>query len=148
MDQAIEMFRAALEESDGAPDIVCLLAQVLWAKGGEQQRGVARDQLFDCVEKHPGHIGAIPLLGVIAVLDGDQETIEAVTSDLQGLRATDDLDVQQQRKLGELVQPLLLSGTVLPVMRSTVSDDFCNAVSFQAARMDPAGGFHRRTISC
>jgi len=110
MDQAIEMFRAALEESDGAPDIVCLLAQVLWAKGGEQQRGVARDQLFDCVEKHPGHIGAIPLLGVIAVLDGDQETIEAVTSDLQGLRATDDLDVQQQRKLGELVAAIAALG--------------------------------------
>ncbi|KAI9871744.1 MAG: Superkiller protein 3, partial [Pleopsidium flavum] len=110
MDQAIEMFRAALEESDGAPDIVCLLAQVLWAKGGEQQRGVARDQLFDCVEKHPGHVGAITLLGVIAVLDGDQESIEAVTSDLQGLRANDGLDVQQQRRLGELLAAISALG--------------------------------------
>lgn len=110
MDQAIEMFRAALVESDEAPDIVCLLAQVLWAKGGEKQRSVARDQLFDCVEKHPGHVGAIILLGVTAVLDDDQETLEAVTSDLQGLRANDDLDAHQRQKLGELLAAIATLG--------------------------------------
>lgn len=110
MDEAIEMFRAALEESDGAPDIVCLLAQVLWAKGGEQHRGIARDQLLDCVEKHPGHIEAITLLGVIALLDNDRETIDAVTSDLQRLRAKDDTSPHQQRQLEKLLAAVAALG--------------------------------------
>lgn len=111
MDPAIGMFRTALEETDGDPDIVCLLAQVLWAKGGEQERNVAREQLFDCVEKHPGHINAMTLLGVIAVLDGDQATIEAVTADLQALRTQDGIDSQQQRKVGEVLAAIATLGS-------------------------------------
>ncbi|KAF6241111.1 hypothetical protein HO173_000905 [Letharia columbiana] len=103
MDQAISMFRSALEETQGNPDIVCLLAQVLWAKGGDKERSVAREQLFDCVENHPGHSGAIILLGVIAVLDDDRDTIEAVTVDLEGLRTRDSLTVQEQSKVAELL---------------------------------------------
>lgn len=110
MDQAIEMFRAALEESDGVPDIVCLLSQVLWAKGGEQHRGIAREQLLDCVEKHPGHVEAITLLGVIALLDKDRATIEAVTSDLHRLRAKDDLTHHQQRQLEKLLAAVAALG--------------------------------------
>ena len=103
MDQAISMFRSALEETQGNPDIVCLLAQVLWAKGGEEERNVAREQLFDCVENYNGHIGAITLLGAVAVLDGDRDTIEAVKDDLQGLRTRDDLNEQQQSKVVQLL---------------------------------------------
>ena len=103
MDQAISMFRSALEETQGNPDIVCLLAQVLWAKGGDDERSVAREQLFDCIEKHPGHSGAIILLGAIAVLDDDRDTIEAVTADLEGLRTRDSLSPQEQSKVAGLL---------------------------------------------
>ena len=103
MDQAILMFRTALEESDSNPDIVCLLAQVLWAKGGEQERSVAREQLFDCIEHNPTHAGAITLLAVIAILDDDEETLEAVTADLHGLRTRGDIDEQQQLKIGGIL---------------------------------------------
>ena len=103
MDQAISMFRSALEETQGNPDIVCLLAQVLWAKGGKDERTVAREQLFDCVEKYPGHSGAMILLGVIAVLDDDRDTIEAVTADLEGLRSRDSLTSQEQSKVTQLL---------------------------------------------
>ncbi|KZF21824.1 putative translation repressor/antiviral protein Ski3 [Xylona heveae TC161] len=99
MDDAIDAFRAALEESEGAPDVVCLLAQVLWAKGGEEERSVARDQLFDCVEKHPGHVNATLLLGVIALLDNDPDVIAAVSSDLHSLRTADGLDTLQGQKI-------------------------------------------------
>ncbi|SLM37046.1 Tetratricopeptide-like helical domain [Lasallia pustulata] len=111
MDPAIEMFRTALEETDGDPDIVCLLAQVLWAKGGEEERNIAREQLFDCVEKHPSHINAITLLGVTAVLDDDEATIEAVTADLQALRTHDGIDVHQQRKVGEVLAAIATLGS-------------------------------------
>ena len=103
MDESIIMFRSALEETNGDPDIVCLLAQVLWAKGGEEERNVAREQLFDCVEKHPDHFGAMTLLGVIAILDGDKDTIEAVTADLRSLRTRDSLNAQQQRKIARVI---------------------------------------------
>ncbi|KAI9783596.1 MAG: Superkiller protein 3 [Candelina submexicana] len=103
IDQAIEMFRSALEESDDAADIVCLLVQVLWAKGGEEEILVAREQLLDCVEKQPGHIGVTLLLGVIAVLDNDTDTLEAVESNLQAHRISDNVDNEHQRRIDELL---------------------------------------------
>ena len=103
MDQAISMFRTALEESEGSPDIVCVLAQVLWAKGGEQERIVAREQLFDCIANYPTHAGAITLLAVIAILDDDRETLEAVLEDLHNLRTRSDVDAQQQLRIGNLL---------------------------------------------
>ncbi len=111
MDQALSMFRSALEETQGDPDIICLLAQVLWAKGGDEERNVARAQLFDCVEKHSGHVDAIALLGAIAVLDDDQDTLEAVTADLKDLRTRDDLTEKQQSKVGQLLTAI---ATLLP----------------------------------
>lgn len=103
MDGAIMMFRAALEESHESPDIVCLLAQVLWAKGGDEEQTVVREQLFDCVQRHPEHASAICLLAVIAILDNDSETLEAVAADLHNLRTREDLEEQQKLKIGHLL---------------------------------------------
>ena len=115
MDQAIGMFRTALEETEGSPDAVCILAQVLWAKGGDEERNVARDQLFDCAQRHPGHASTIMLLAVIAMLDDDQDTLEAVAADLHDLRTRSDLDLQQQSRIGQLLAALAI--------RSDASDD-------------------------
>ena len=109
MDQAIAMFRTALEETDGSPDAVCILAQVLWAKGGVEERNVARDQLFDCAEKYPGHTSTIMLLAVIAMLDDDQDTLEAVAADLRDLRTRIDIDMHQQSRIGHLLAALATS---------------------------------------
>lgn len=105
-DQAIEMFRSALQETKGAPDIICLLAQVLWAKNGEDEQNVAREQLFDCIEKFPGHFGAITLLGVIAILDNDADAIEAVAADLQSLRTREELSSRQRLRVAQLLTAL------------------------------------------
>ncbi|KAJ5780523.1 Tetratricopeptide-like helical [Penicillium paradoxum] len=110
MDQAIDMFRDALEEADNAPDVVCLLAQVLWAKGGEENRSVAREQLLDCVMNHPGHIGAVTLLGAIALLDADHDAIEAVESDLNGMIARDDIDLHDRAKIIKLLSAISATG--------------------------------------
>lgn len=103
MDRAIDMFRDALQEAGNAPEVVCLLAQVLWAKGGEEERAVARQQLFDCVESHPDHVGAVTLLGAIALLDSDKDAIEAVESDLHGMITRDDIDIHGRTKLIKLL---------------------------------------------
>ncbi|KAL4921796.1 hypothetical protein BDW62DRAFT_96850 [Aspergillus aurantiobrunneus] len=102
MDNAIDMFRDALQEADNAPDVVCLLAQVLWAKGGEEERTVARQQLFECVESYPDHVGAVTLLGAIALLDDDKDVIEAVESDLQNMITRDDIGIHDRARLVKL----------------------------------------------
>lgn len=103
MDQAIQMFRRALEDTEGNPDIVCLLAQVLWAKGEQREQDVAREQLFHCVEKSPSHYGAITLLGAIAVIDRDTDTMEAVVDDLKSLQTREDLSPEQQLNVSQLL---------------------------------------------
>ncbi|OAA54539.1 antiviral protein [Niveomyces insectorum RCEF 264] len=71
------------------PDVVCLFAQVLWATGTDDARQRAQDELFGVIEAHPDHIQAILLLGVIAVLQGDEESGEAVTAALAELQDKD-----------------------------------------------------------
>ncbi|KAH8693970.1 putative translation repressor/antiviral protein Ski3 [Talaromyces proteolyticus] len=110
MDQAIDMFRDALQEADNDPDVVCLLAQVLWAKGGEEERSVAREQLFDSVEKHPDHVGAVTLLGAIALLDSDEDAIEAVYEDLQTMRTRDDIEIHDRAKVVKLLTTISALG--------------------------------------
>jgi superkiller protein 3 len=112
MDRAIDMFRDALQEADDAPEVVCLLAQVLWAKGGEEERSVARQQLFDCVENHPTHIGAVSLLGAIGVLDGDTDVLDAVESDLHGMITRDDIEIHDRTKLLKLLAAISTLGLV------------------------------------
>lgn len=103
---ALQYFEPALEESNGNPDAVCLLAQVLWAKGDEASRSRARDSLFDCVENHPDHVNTVLLLGIITLLDGDTESLEAVTASLQDLRATHTLTDAEQSRVGEVLRAI------------------------------------------
>ena len=100
---AIAMFREALQESQSNPDIVTVLSQILWARGGQKEQDVAREQLFDCLEEYPGHIGATSLLAVIAILDNDRDTLQAVTADLDLLWTHDDLGTQNKVKLTRLL---------------------------------------------
>ncbi|KAL8764608.1 MAG: hypothetical protein Q9209_007957 [Squamulea sp. 1 TL-2023] len=126
-DRAIEAFEAALEESQEDPDLVCLLSQVLWAKGGENEREVAFQQLFNCVEKHPGHVGTILLLGSISVLQDDHDTLEAVSEDLRALRIRDDLTPQQRKQLAQLLSVIATlypegqGRSIAPISEATTS---------------------------
>ncbi|CAD6569378.1 MAG: Superkiller protein 3 [Alectoria sarmentosa] len=145
MDQAIIMFRSALEETQGNPDIVCLLAQVLWAKGGNEERNVAREQLFDCVENHPDHSGAIVLLGVIAVLDDDRDTIEAVTADLEGLRTRDTLAAQNKSKVAQI---LMIISALFPGEEGQNASEISQATTTtMLAPSQPHGWLHLAGLS-
>jgi superkiller protein 3 len=103
MDDSLEMFKAALAESEENPDVVCLLSQVLWAKGGEEERDVARDQLFATIEANPEHLGSILLLGTIGVLDKSQDVAEAVLDDLRSFRAKEGLPREVKEKIDNLL---------------------------------------------
>ncbi|CAK7201910.1 Superkiller protein 3 [Sporothrix eucalyptigena] len=69
------------------PDVVCLFSQVLWASARDDARQRAQDELFAVIEAHPDHIQAILLLGVVALLNGDAESAEAVVAELVELEA-------------------------------------------------------------
>ncbi|CZT49959.1 related to SKI3-antiviral protein [Rhynchosporium secalis] len=103
---ALQYFNPALEESNGNPDAVCLLAQVLWAKGDDSSREQARDHLFSSVEKEPEHVQSILLLGTIALLDNDTDSLEAVSSTLQDLRTSHSINSLEQAQVGELLRAI------------------------------------------
>ncbi|KAI1812508.1 tetratricopeptide-like protein [Poronia punctata] len=101
-DAAVTYFETALEESEHDPDAACLLAQVLWATGTEDARERARTVLFDVIEKDPSHIQSVVLLGIIALLDVDEESLEAVVSELQALRTSDKATDAQRSHIGNV----------------------------------------------
>jgi superkiller protein 3 len=108
--EAVIYFELALEESNENPDAVSLLAQVLWATGEEEARDRARSSLFEVIEKHPGHVQSILLLGVIALLDNDTESIEAVISEINGLRTNDSITDLQQSQISRVLHSIAVLG--------------------------------------
>lgn len=103
MDESLEMFKAALTESKENPDVICVLSQVLWAKGGEDERDVAREQLFASVEAYPDHLQSILLLGAIGVLDNSPGVAEAIKDDLTTFRTKDGLSKADREKIDNLL---------------------------------------------
>jgi superkiller protein 3 len=114
MDGALVAFRAALEETKASPDILCSLAEVLWAKGGTAERGVAKEQLFDSIN-HAGdsaHVGSVVLLGAMVAIEGDTELMDAVIDELEPLRTRDKItptDLARVEKVLETMRDLSLS---------------------------------------
>ncbi|EHK23341.1 uncharacterized protein TRIVIDRAFT_56084 [Trichoderma virens Gv29-8] len=109
-DEAEKCFESALEESDNNPDATCLLAQVLWAQGTESAREKARGALFEVIEKHPEHVQSVLLLGVIALLDQDEASLEAVVEELQGLRTNDKVTAAEQSRIGQVLRAVASLG--------------------------------------
>ncbi|KFG82292.1 putative translation repressor/antiviral protein Ski3 [Metarhizium anisopliae] len=102
--EAETCFEEALEESDNNPDATCLLAQVLWAQGTEKSRDKAREVLFEVIERQPDHVHSILSLGVVALLDQDESSLEAVVEELQGLRTNDKVSTTEQSQIGEVLR--------------------------------------------
>ncbi|KAK7908941.1 antiviral protein [Apiospora marii] len=101
--EALTYLEAALEESNNNPDVICLLAQVLWAIGSEEARDRAREVLFSVIESDSTHVQSVLLLGVVALLDEDEESMEAVVSELQALRASVKPTDAEHAKIGEVL---------------------------------------------
>lgn len=109
LDAAIPYFRTALEATASDPDTICLLAQVLWAKGGATEKQVARDQLFTAVAKHDGHVGLLTLIGAMAVLDDDNddvETMRAIRADLERARVDTALGAREHARVEQVLEAL------------------------------------------
>ena len=107
IDQSIKMFQSALEASPSNPDVICMLAQVLWAKGGQVEKEAATSQLLDCISNNEGHIEAICLLAVIGLSDGDSAMIEAVEGDLKSLLTVNSTSDANKIKVGKVLAAVL-----------------------------------------
>ncbi|KAF3910944.1 hypothetical protein ABW20_dc0110431 [Dactylellina cionopaga] len=112
IDESLEMFRLALTESGEDPDVVVVLAQVLWAKGGEEERDVAMQQLMGSIEKNPEHLLSTMLLGVIGAMERDEGIIESVVEDLEGVRGDPKKSQEEVKRVNKLLLALAeISGT-------------------------------------
>ena len=108
---AVEYLEKALAESGGNPDAVCVLAQILWATDTEDARDQARTALFDVIERDPSHVQSVLLLGVIALLDEDDESLDAVVSELHALRTGDGLSDADHARIGEVLRAVAASSS-------------------------------------
>lgn len=134
MDSAILEFRSALEETEGDIEIICLLAKLLWTKGGKEERTVALDQLLSCVERSPGHFDATVILGAIAILEEKKDLIEAIFEDLQLLQTNEDLSFQQRRTINYLLN----MRAVLHPASSEVEDASNKSAATTAVMISPS----------
>ncbi|KAG6018127.1 hypothetical protein E4U54_002737 [Claviceps lovelessii] len=104
--EAETYFESVLEESGNRADTTCLLAQVLWAQGSEDSRDRAREALFGVIESQPDHVQSVLLLGVVALLDQDEGSLEAVVEELQSLRTNDKVTSADQSQIGEVLRSI------------------------------------------
>ena len=107
MEAALRAFEAALKESSAAPDVICFLAEVLWARGGTEERSVARDQLFDSLQNHPEHVDTAVLLGIMAVIDHNEETMEAVHEQLEEFRVSEGLNERDAARIERVLEAIV-----------------------------------------
>jgi superkiller protein 3 len=82
---------------------------VLWAKGGNNEKQVARDQLFTAIEKYEGHVGLLTLIGAMTVLDDDLETMSAIKDDLDRLRTKKNLSDQELVRVEKVIEAISIS---------------------------------------
>ncbi|KAL5612005.1 hypothetical protein BROUX41_000432 [Berkeleyomyces rouxiae] len=102
-ESAVENMQFALEETNGNPDAVCLLAQTLWATGAAKNRDQAREMLSEVVKKASKHVPSRLLLAVVSVLDEDPVSLKAVVEDLNIMRMTTGFDESMYKAIGTVL---------------------------------------------
>ena len=123
-DKALDMLGSALKESRNSADTTCLLAQVLWAKGGKREHAAAAEQLLGLAEKEPMLLSPTLLLGAIALLDEDQELMQAISRNLEASRGRDGLSTQQRQNIDRLLSTI---AAVLPAQDQEQGDEIAEA---------------------
>ena len=111
---AVSVLETALSEAKKNPEAACLLTQVLWAAGAEDAREQAREVLFSAIYANQDHVPSVLLLGIIGLLDEDEEeTREAVAEELLRLRTSDAADTPWLRHgVAEVLSALLASDSI------------------------------------
>lgn len=104
---AAETTKTTTKNAEVDPGITLLLAQILWTSGASKEREAARTQLFECIENHSNFVGAVVLLAVISLLDGDDEGLEVAEDDLKSLRTQAKVSVPDKLKIAKVLTAVL-----------------------------------------
>lgn len=92
-------------ESVHRPRATLLLARVLWALGGDEQRQEARQVLFDVFGSASGSkdLAVVATLAAIAVVEGDDELLEAAVTEITGLSRDKRKDLDPEGLVDDLL---------------------------------------------
>ncbi|KAK9475663.1 hypothetical protein V1514DRAFT_313181 [Lipomyces japonicus] len=86
--ESFKMFDIATSVSKHDLDITVLLSQVLYRLGGEN-REKSQDVLFANIEQNQKHLNSILLLGTIGLVEGNDDVIDAIETELIELLNSD-----------------------------------------------------------
>ncbi|KAI1317452.1 Superkiller protein 3 [Mortierella claussenii] len=105
LQRSLAMFEAALVETEqvtgmekSRDEVVVLLSQVLWALGGEEQRGAAKEELFRCISQSPTHLPAIFGLGAMGLVQDDETLATAALKEILKFSRQELLDMDPEMR--------------------------------------------------
>ncbi|KAI9894193.1 MAG: Superkiller protein 3 [Vezdaea aestivalis] len=127
---ALPHFQAALSSLPSTsplhPSITALFSQTLWAASSHN---LAQETLLSSAELHPSHLQTTLMLGAIAHLNTDTETLAAVKDDLQSFRADHALPREQASQIRALLR------VIAPSDQDRTSE-LCAAVMLDPGEME------------
>ncbi|KAL0078663.1 hypothetical protein J3Q64DRAFT_1872086 [Phycomyces blakesleeanus] len=101
LEESLGMFETALNETESDPllrqDVVVLLSKVLWALGGDEQREVAKEQLFSSIADNPNYLPAIFSLCVMGMLEDDSTLTGAALQELAKVSVSDAFESDKEQ---------------------------------------------------
>ena len=100
-DKSIDYFRQALEVSNEDQDVIVLLAQVLWAHGGQNEKEVGLEELYASVDTRGTSLKITLLLGAIGLVD-DPDLVSAAEEELEEL-SSDTLELDVDNNVQEML---------------------------------------------
>ncbi|KAG0253953.1 Superkiller protein 3 [Actinomortierella ambigua] len=110
LERSLELFEIALGETEqvaglesSRDDVVVMLSQVLWALGGEEQRQVAKDELFRCIAQSPRHLPAIFGLCAMGLMQDDETLATAAVQELLKFSRADLAQLDPEMKVDQIL---------------------------------------------
>ncbi|KAI9489583.1 hypothetical protein BDB00DRAFT_842592 [Zychaea mexicana] len=106
LEDSLNMFETALNETqtdvDLRMDVTVLLSKVLWALDGDEQRAVAKDQMFSSIADNPNYLPAIFSLCVMGILEDDDTLTDAALQELAKIPVDVAFDTDKDQKISWL----------------------------------------------
>ena len=110
LERSLAMFEVALAETEqvegmekSRDDVMVLLSQVLWALGGDEQRAVAKDELFRCIAQSPTHLPAIFGLGAMGLVQNDETLATAALKEILKFSRQELADMDPERQSDRII---------------------------------------------
>lgn len=104
--ESLSMFELALDATQNdislRQDVIVLLSKVLWALGGEEQRSVAKDQLFSSITENPNYLPAIFSLCAMGMLQDDETLTAAALQELAKVSANVAYELDKDQSISYL----------------------------------------------